>query len=133
MGPEGIGRSDGAVVLYVDDDDANRRLMRKLFARRRPADVVVCAATGGGALVEARARLPRLVLLDLTLPDMKGEDLLKIFKDDRGLPVIVISGHAGGDIERRVLDRGADAYVTKPFAADELFRLIDEFLPGEPR
>jgi two-component system KDP operon response regulator KdpE len=125
-----MGRADEAqvVVLCVDDDESNRTLMTKLFARNRPLDAVMCADSGETALELARASPPRLVLLDLGLPDMSGEEVLRKLKQGPAVAVIVISGHADEVTRRRVLDHGADGYITKPFQMTELFSLIDRLI-----
>ncbi|MQA98820.1 MAG: response regulator [Actinobacteria bacterium] len=117
-----------AVVLCVDDEESNRQLISKLFARRRPQDVIISAASGQAALEYARAEAPQLVLLDLGLPGMSGDEVLRKLKQDHDVPVIVISGHADQATRDRLLGEGADAYVAKPFDAGELFRLIERFI-----
>lgn len=120
---------EGAVVLYIDDDDMNRHLMTRLFGRKRPGDRLLVAASGGEGLEQARGTKVDLVLLDLTLPDMDGEEVLDALKAEHGMPVAILSGHADGETSNRLTERGADAYVTKPFDAGELFELIEGLLP----
>lgn len=119
------------VVLYVDDEEPNRLLMSRLFSRYRPADTLVCVSSAQEALEQARERAPHLVLLDLTLPDRSGEDVLGDLKSEHRVPVVILSGHGDEGTRRRLLERGADGYVSKPLEVTELFATI-EALIGSP-
>lgn len=69
-----------------------------------------------------------LVLLDLTLPDMSGEEVLLTVRPERSIPVVIISGHDGPATADHLHDLGVSAYVTKPFEAEDLFSLIEGLL-----
>lgn len=122
--PEAGSRS----VLFVDDDQLNRHLMARLFRKHRPDDRLLVAASGDDALAQARANDVDLVLLDLTLPGISGEEVLRILKTEASMPVVILTGHVDPGIERRLTDLGAAAYVAKPFDAKELFALIGRLL-----
>lgn len=121
-------RLDSSLVLHVDDDEANRQLMAKLFARYRPGDELLSASCGRDAIDLARQNRARLILLDLSLPDISGEDVLRTLRLESAVPVVVLSGHADEMTRRRLTDLGADGYVTKPFAIAELREVVDSFL-----
>jgi len=120
--------SDGRTILYIDDDAANRHLMTRLFGRKMPGDHLVVAATGREGLEHVPGDGIDMVLLDLTLPDMSGEEVLQTLKEAHEIPVVILSGHDDPETRRRLTERGADAYVTKPFDANELFSLIEGLL-----
>lgn len=108
-------------VLVVDDEAAIRGLLR---AALEPAGYrVVEACDGAGALAAMREAAPRLVLLDLGLPDRDGLDLI-VPLHKAGAAVLVLSARDATAQKVAALDRGADDYVTKPFDADELLARV---------
>ena len=120
-------------VLYVEDNRSNIRLLERLLARR-PGVTLFTASTGEGALEILRQRRPGLILLDLHLPDMPGEEILRrIWADPatRSIPVAVLSADATARQQQRLLAAGAVAYLTKPLDVGSLLRVVDERLaPG---
>ena len=117
-------------VLYIEDNDASRYLMRELL--ERVAGVEVITATGGGeGLALARAERPHAILLDLHLPDMRGEDVLTHLQADTstsGAPVIIVSADAVPERISAATAAGAAAYLTKPVDAGELFAALESVL-----
>lgn len=101
--------------------------MERLLARR--PNVRLIAAPGGEAgLVLARTERPDLILLDLHLPDMSGEEVLRRLRDDastQGIPVSVLSADATPAQTRRLLAAGAIAYLTKPLVVPQVLQLVD--------
>jgi two-component system, OmpR family, KDP operon response regulator KdpE len=114
-GPAGPGR---ARVLIVEDEPALLRALR-IDLRARGYEVQT-AATGRDALALARQRPPDVVLLDLGLPDGDGTAVITKLRGWSQAPVIVLSGRTSAQDKIGALDAGADDYVTKPFAMDEL-------------
>ncbi len=114
----------GAVtsVLYIEDNPSNVQLVEKIFALAR--DMVLSVATEGAAgLAAARDMLPDLILLDLHLPDMSGEQVLAALLADAAtanIPVIIVSADASPIQNKRLRAAGAVGYVTKPFDVDNL-------------
>jgi len=109
-------------ILVVDDDPQILRALRiNLRARAYEVDA---AADGAAALRAAAAHPPDLVVLDLGLPDMDGADVIRGLRGWSTVPIIVLSGRAGGTDKVEALDAGADDYVTKPFGVDELLARI---------
>ncbi len=110
-------------ILVVEDEERIARFVeRGLRAAGHSVDV---AATGQAALAAIRVGRPDLIVLDLGLPDMNGVDLLR---DLRGsghtMPVIILS--ARDEVPDKVggFESGADDYVTKPFAFEELLMRV---------
>ncbi len=111
-------RSESGRVLIVEDEPALLRALR-INLRARGYEVATSSA-GRDALAEAARRPPDAVLLDLGLPDMDGNEVVRQLRTWTSVPVIVLSGRAGSGDKIGALDAGADDYVTKPFSMEEL-------------
>lgn len=120
-----IETRESAPILVVDDDGAFREAMRGIL---EPAGFVVAeASTGQDGLQLARSEQPRLVILDVRLPDLSGYEVCRQLKDRLGdnLPVLFVSGVRTESFDRVAgLLIGADDYLAKPFAADELLARV---------
>jgi len=107
-----------ADVLIIEDDATIRTaLVRSLSARRHSTMTSPTALDGLQSLVAHR---PDVVLMDLGLPDLDGTSLLAMIRSVSDVPVIVISARDDGAGIVALLDAGADDYLVKPFAADQL-------------
>lgn len=107
-----------ADVLLIEDDATIRTaLVRALAARDHSTMTSPTALDGLQSLV---AHEPDVVLLDLGLPDLDGKALLAMIRAVSSVPVIVISARDEGAEIVALLDAGADDYLVKPFAADQL-------------
>jgi PAS domain S-box-containing protein len=123
------------VVVYIEDNNSNLRLMERLLTRRPGVDLVH-APDGPRGLSLVRDRRPDLVLLDLHLPGMPGEEVLRQIWEDpatRKIPVAVLSADATPAQQRHLLAAGAIAYLTKPFDIGEVLRLVDRNLTRSGR
>ncbi|MEW9532463.1 response regulator [Microbispora sp. NPDC049125] len=109
-------------ILVVDDEPQLLRALRINLAARHYE--VAVAADGAQALRAAADWHPDLVVLDLGLPDMDGVEVIHGLRGWTSVPIIVLSGRAGGADKVDALDAGADDYVTKPFGVDELLARI---------
>jgi len=105
-------------VLIIDDEQPIRRFLR--IALSAQAYEIIESDTGENGLLLAVQRLPEIIILDLGLPDMDGLDVLKKLREWSSLPVIVLSARNQERNKVDVLDAGADDYLTKPFAMEEL-------------
>jgi two-component system KDP operon response regulator KdpE len=105
-------------VLVVEDDPALARALA-ITLRAYRYDVAV-AHSGAAALDAAATWHPDLVVLDLGLPDIDGMDVLRAVRGWSAVPVVVLSARQTSDDKVEALDAGADDYVSKPFAMDEL-------------
>ncbi|HKY32598.1 MAG TPA: response regulator transcription factor [Candidatus Polarisedimenticolia bacterium] len=126
-------------VLVVDDE---KDIVDLLDYNLRQAGFRVLSALNGEDAVEmARARHPRLVLLDLMLPDLSGTEVLKLLRASpatRSIPVILLTAR-NDEIDRLLgFELGADDYVSKPFSVRELILRVRAVLkrggpssPGE--
>lgn len=87
--------------------------------------------TGSSGLERARDYPPDLILLDLNLPDLSGEDVVNRLRRDpalRGVPVLVLSGDAMPASVERMRQLGVRDYITKPYVLETLLDTIDEHL-----
>ena len=105
-------------VLVVDDEPALARALA--INLRAHGWEVVTAADGRSALEAAATEHPDVVLLDLGLPDMDGTEVLAGLRGWTKVPIVVLSARQHGEDKVEALDLGADDYVTKPFAMNEL-------------
>lgn len=113
-------------LLLVEDDPALvRTLTMNLEAR---GFVVEASRCGQRALQRAREEPPDLMIVDLGLPDVDGADVVRAVRAFADLPVLILS--ARDDQQHKVagLDAGADDYVTKPFALEELLARLRALL-----
>ena len=128
-----LSRGDASgTILYIEDNRSNVRLVQRLLGKRR-AVALVTAERGDEGLELAKRERPDLILLDLHLPDMSGEEVLRRLWSDpvtRPLPVAVLSADATPAQRQRLLASGAVAYLTKPLDITHLLRLIDDRLTG---
>jgi type II secretory ATPase GspE/PulE/Tfp pilus assembly ATPase PilB-like protein/CheY-like chemotaxis protein len=119
----------GALVLLVDDEDQLRRVMRDLLERQGYS--VVEARDGAQALDEVDRHAPDIVILDLNLPGVDGYSVLNQLRSraaTRQLPVVVLTAKGDEDNEVRVLQLGADDFLTKPFRAKALAARLESAL-----
>jgi signal transduction histidine kinase/CheY-like chemotaxis protein len=122
------------VVLCIDDNTSNLTLIEQILSMR-PAIELLTAERGRHGLELARDRRPRLILLDLHLPDIDGSEVLARLKADpvlREIPVVVLSADATPGQQERLTAGGASGYLTKPIDIEELLTLIDRILAAEP-
>ena len=105
-------------VLVVDDERAIRQALAiNLCARDYD---VTAVGDGAAALSAAASHPPDVVILDLGLPDMDGNDVIEGLRGWTSAPIIVLSARTGQGDKVVALDIGADDYITKPFGMDEL-------------
>jgi two-component system KDP operon response regulator KdpE len=108
----------GIRVLVVDDEPG---LAHALAINLRAHGWDVATAEDGAQALELAARWhPEVVLLDLGLPDMSGIDVIVGIRGWSRVPIVVLSARQDGEDKVDALDAGADDYVTKPFAMNEL-------------
>lgn len=109
-------------VLIADDDQQILRALRILLTAR--GYDVLTARTGAEAVSQAVEHHPDLVMLDLGMPELNGIEVIEGLRGWSSVPILVVSGRTGSADKVDALDAGADDYVTKPFAADELLARI---------
>jgi PAS domain S-box-containing protein len=126
----GGGPARPATLLYVEDNLANLSLVETILASR-PEVTLVSALQGRLGLDLAREHAPDVVLLDLHLPDLPGDEVLRRLRADprtRDVPVVVISADAMPRSVDHLLELGAFAYLTKPLDLDSFLETLDRAL-----
>jgi len=115
-----------ARVLVVDDDDDIRGLVRTLL--ERSGVIVHEAGNGRDGMREFHAHKPDLVVLDVSMPELDGWEMLERIRDMSDVPVLMLTAR-GDELERvRGLQSGADDYVVKPFGKQELVARVQALL-----
>ena len=109
-------------ILIADDDPQILRALRITLSAR--GYDVVTASDGRSALNAAIETHPDLIVLDLGMPGLTGIEVIEAVRGWSQLPILVVSGRSDSMDKVDALDAGADDYVTKPFAADELLARI---------
>lgn len=106
------------VLVIIEDDPAIRVALERALGRR--GHTVHAAATALAGLETVVDRTPDAVVLDLGLPDVDGVRLLGMIREVSAVPVIVATARDDEAEMVRVLDRGADDYVVKPYSAEQI-------------
>lgn len=111
-------------ILIVEDDSDINALLKCMLENEGFS--VIQAFSGTEAMMRLEKELPLLMVLDLMLPGLSGEEVLKKMRDDfmADCPVIVISAKSGVKDKVALLDIGADDYITKPFEPMEVIARV---------
>jgi two-component system KDP operon response regulator KdpE len=109
-------------ILLADDDEQLQRALRITLGAR--GYEVIAARDGAEAIDLAANAHPDLIILDLGMPRVDGVDVIRAVRAWSNMPILVLSGRTDSAEKVDALDAGADDYVTKPFAMDELLARI---------
>ena len=114
--------NENLTILIIDDELQIRRLLEITLS----ADgyKVLHSANGKDGLIDAATHHPSLIILDLGLPDIDGQEILKKLREWYSKPVIILSVRNTEDEIIKALDNGANDYLTKPFRSRELLARI---------
>ena len=127
-GPSANGKA--RTILYIEDNLPNMELIEHILSPRQ--EIRLLAAMQGGIGLElAREHHLDLILLDLHLPDMEGDEVLRRLRAEprtRDIPVIVLSADATPGRIERLLAAGARAYLTKPLQVRQFLLTLEEVL-----
>ncbi len=115
-----------STVLVVDDERKIRDLVRSYLEREGYS--VLVADSGQGALEAVERATPDLVILDLMLPDLSGEEVARTVRAHSDVPIIMLTAKASEDDRVAGLHLGADDYLTKPFSPRELVARVEAVL-----
>ena len=116
-------------ILLVEDNEMNRDMLSRRLQRR--GFEVVIAIDGLGALTEAQAQRPDLILLDMSLPVLDGWEAARRLKSDqvtRPIPIIALTAHAMAGDEEKARAAGCDDFDTKPVEFARLMQKIELWL-----
>lgn len=128
-------QSDAIEVLLVEDEPANRALIRAMVARvplppGRRFELHEAATIGEAREILARVR-PALMILDVRLPDGNGLDLATELRaaGDQDRPAVIVASASVLPVERdAAIERGADAFLAKPFGLGEFVEVVRRFV-----
>ena len=109
-------------ILIIDDEKEVRRLLRVTLTAHN--FLIDESEDGNAGIRKAVFFKPDLILLDLSLPDIDGLEILKQIREFSTVPIIILSVREGENDKVLALDSGADDYITKPFSIGELLARI---------
>lgn len=115
-----------AKILVVEDDEDINKILRRFLEREKYE--VVSAFSGTEARLQLHMSTFDLVILDLMLPGISGEELIKEIRGNAQLPILVISAKSALTDKVNALKTGADDYMIKPFERDEVIARVDAIL-----
>jgi CheY-like chemotaxis protein len=122
-------------LLHIEDNETNFRLVECIL-EDRPDINLIWAASGASGVALALEQNPKLILLDLNLPDIHGSEVLALLKENPAtgsIPVVVLSADVTPSRIERMLEAGARDYLTKPFDIKRLLCVVDDALqPAGP-
>jgi CheY-like chemotaxis protein len=116
-------------ILIVEDNEMNRDMLSRRLERK--GYEVLIAVDGEKGLEVARAKLPDLVLMDMSLPVVDGWEATRRLKADvrlKHIPVIALTAHAMANDRDKALEAGCDEYDTKPIEFPRLLAKMDALL-----
>src|SRR5690348_7436131 len=118
-----------ARILVVDDEPSVRSILDRLL--RRDGFAVTLAPTAKEGLHSMAERPPDMIILDLNLPDLSGEEVCRQIRKTssaQSIPILILTGSAAEGLPAQCLDGGADDYVSKPFDNKELLARVRALL-----
>jgi len=116
-------------ILVVEDQEDNRRIVRDLLTHH--GYEIQEATTGEAAIQAAAVWSPDLILMDIQLPGMNGYEVtrrVRALPECAAVPIIAVTSYALSGDERKAIDAGCTAYVTKPYSPRALLAKIEEIL-----
>lgn len=131
MVAEPVGAGRGRKVLIVEDEESVRMTLRYNLAAR--GYVVLEAGTGTEGLELMRSRNPDLVVLDLMLPELSGEEVCRAIRAESDVPILMLTARGSETDKVNGLGLGADDYMTKPFGLKEFMARIEALLRRSER
>lgn len=121
-------KDDTLNALVIDDTAAIRSYIRQILQQLGVQNIME-AADGVSARILFEQYHPRLVFLDIQLPDISGKTLLRQFRQhDQNTAIFMVSAFSSVDNLKEAIDNGADAFVLKPFSAQRICNLVQPLL-----
>jgi CheY-like chemotaxis protein len=127
------GSGTTCTILYIEDNLSNLRLIERIL-KKRTRVVLQSAMQGRLGLELALKHRPAMILLDLHLPDMMGDEVLRRLRADpetHDIPVVMISADATAGQVERLRAMGAVDYLTKPLDVKRFIAVLDTVLKAE--
>jgi len=117
-------------ILIVEDNEMNRDMLSRRLERK--GYQILIAVDGAMGIEVTRAKMPDLILMDMSLPVVDGWEATRQIKADKLLqhiPIIALTAHAMANDREKALDAGCDEYDTKPIELPRLLGKIEALLP----
>jgi CheY-like chemotaxis protein len=124
--PEKKSTKGSKTVMVIDDSIVIRKMVE--IALEDGDYHIVTSSSGKEGLTLVDEENPDIVIVDMTLPDMNGIDLLKTVKASKGIPVIMLSGKDAPQLIENAKAAGADDFLPKPFRDDDLIEKVKNLL-----
>jgi PAS domain S-box-containing protein len=128
----GLGKTkQGETILYIEDNHSNIELVEDILASHHPEINLVTSNYGKQTIELARIHKPLLILLDLDLPDIQGDEVLDELLEDtftKSIPVIIVSANAMPFQVEKLMQAGALDYLTKPLDVIRFLNAIDQYI-----
>ena len=121
-------------ILYIEDNVSNLKLAERILERHATVEMIP-AMQGSIGLTLARQHRPDMIILDLHLPDMRGEDVLKRLKaepETRDIPVVVLTADASRGLAERLAQLGSCEFLSKPVDVPRFLKVIAAYIDGTP-
>ena len=122
-----------AKILLVEDNEMNRDMLSRRLERK--GHQVLMATDGGQGVDMAKAEVPDLILMDMSLPVLDGWEATRRIRattETKSIPVIALTAHAMAGDEQKAKEAGCDDYDTKPIEMTRLMDKIDALLARGP-
>jgi two-component system cell cycle response regulator DivK len=115
-------------VLIVEDNELNMKLFNDLLEAY--GYLTIKTMSGQDAMSLARAHKPDVILMDIQLPEISGEDIIEWMKSDpdlRSIPIIAVTAFAMKGDEERIRAKGCEAYLSKPISVAKFLEVVQSF------
>jgi PAS domain S-box-containing protein len=130
---EGQCKAEKSLILVVEDNSDMREYVRGILGRHHR---VVTAANGLEGLERINAEIPDLIISDIMMPKMTGEQMVQELRRNKAfdnIPVIILTAKSDSALRVRLLESQVQSYLEKPFLAEELFARVEGLLAGISR
>ncbi|MGM8365652.1 response regulator transcription factor [Virgibacillus sp. W0181] len=114
---------EGKRILVIEDDQEINKLLNMILTKS--GKVAVPAYSGTEGILQLQNHTYDLIILDLMLPGMSGEEFISKIREKSSIPIIVISAKVDIEDKVNVLKMGADDYITKPFNQQEVMARVE--------
>ncbi len=117
--------TDKAKILIVDDDSDIREIASRVL--NGEGYDVITASSGHEGIEKARLENPKLILMDISMPDLDGYEATKLLKQDpmlSAIPVIFLTGRSASEDDGKAFASGGASYICKPFTGQQLKDMV---------
>lgn len=115
-------------ILIADDELMNLELLKEMLIDEYE---VKCVNNGLECIKNIEERIPDLLLLDFSMPEMDGIEVCKRLRAEEktvNLPIVILSGFVSEEYKNNGREAGANDYIAKPFSVGELFNVISKYI-----